>query len=289
MDELSFFLVILSAFFHAMWNYLGERSGNGIEFLWIVVGFSILTYLPVWFFGLSRYGLSSTAVWFGALSGLFHVGYFSFLGLAYEHGDLSLSYPLLRGSSSILTPIFAMILLRERIDFRGGAGIALIVLGAFVISRKHGERHSESVLRLVQHKGSLYALLAGLCCAGYSLADKQGLSYANPLSYAILSLFVCFAIMGFLWRARLRRSVGNILKTSWKPSLLAGTQLSVVLLLIMIGLSRSKAAYVIPLRQISILFGVLLGVFFLRESCGRRRFIASALMLAGTILLALAR
>lgn len=289
MDAISFGMVLLSAFFHAMWNLMGKRSGNSVEFLWVVVGFSILVYLPVWGVALWFHPLSKMAIYYGFVSGLLHVGYFSCLGLAYTHGDFSMAYPILRGTSSIVTPLLAMVLLGEKIDALGVAGIALVILGAFII-QDAPESGRRNLARLVfRDRSVVYAFLAGLCCSGYSLADKKGLTWAHPLSFAILSLIVCFAIMPFFWFGRLQRNVRMILRENGKQAFWAGAQLSFVLVLVIAALSRSKAAYVIPLRQSSILFSVLFGIVVLKERCGVRRIGASLLMLAGVVLLAVAR
>src|SRR5205814_6487485 len=116
--------------------------------------------------------------------------YFILLSRAYQQGDLSLVYPLARGSAPLFVTLFAFAFLGERAMAGGIAGILLVVLGIYVLHLKMLDLPGlYGPLLTLRDRTSQLALLVGLIVASYSVIDKVGVSYVNPLVY------ICFILL----------------------------------------------------------------------------------------------
>ncbi|MGH3648465.1 MAG: EamA family transporter, partial [Micromonosporaceae bacterium] len=132
MSLVAFALVLGSALSHATWNLAAKRaSGGGLAFVWLRATCSTVIYLPlaIWFL----HPLSAPALAVITLSAAVHAGYFLLLQRGYAVGDLSLVYPLARGTGPLLSVVAAILILGDRPGPVGLAGAALVVLGILVI------------------------------------------------------------------------------------------------------------------------------------------------------------
>mgnify|MGYP001489613805 CR=1 FL=1 len=143
-------LILVAAFVHAGWNYLLKRSGGGTAFVYLFAALSALIYAPlaaavIWWvkpqFGWVHYGLM-------AASALLHTAYYMLLDRGYRSGDLSVVYPLARGSGPLITMLGAVLLLQEHPTALAVAGALLIAGGAVALTgdprklRESGNLHA---------------------------------------------------------------------------------------------------------------------------------------------------
>src|SRR5215204_2125789 len=126
-------LVLLAAMTHAVWNLLARRADEKLAFLWCstLVSTVLLCPIGVWLLltepiPLAGWGIVVVSAGLEAL-------YYWTLAQAYRYGDLSLVYPIARGTAPILVPVLAMLFLGERLSALAMAGIGLVVLGTVVI------------------------------------------------------------------------------------------------------------------------------------------------------------
>src|SRR3990172_6812712 len=134
MTTVAFLLVIGSACSHASWNFLLKRSDHKVAFLWSFGAVAFAAFLaPAIVFTIIE-GIGPRGVMFGAVSALLHGVYGLALSRGYQLGDLSAVYPIARGMGPALIPIAAVLLLHERASLAAGFGIALVVLGIYVIN-----------------------------------------------------------------------------------------------------------------------------------------------------------
>src|SRR5215204_317394 len=166
-------LVLAAAVFHATWNLLAKRVGDGgAVFVWLFGFFAVLIYAPlavaVVVVVAPHPGPVGYLFMFG--SGVLHLGYFVFLQRGYAVGDLSLVYPLARGTGPLLATAAAIVLFGERPSFLVLVGIGLITVGVFVLTSESGS------LRSGLGKGVVYGLLTGVFIAAYTIWDKQAVS-----------------------------------------------------------------------------------------------------------------
>jgi len=287
MSSLAFFLIVFSALMHALWNLLVKRSRDKTVFIWwmFVVSGSLLNLL-VWFYFRPLPPLKFEVLLLAAAGGTCFVLYHLFNGVAYRDGDLSLAYPLSQ-TSMIYVPVWGVWLLGEKLSLLGGVGILLILFGAYCVQLR--SLRSDEVLRPFHSLGEpsvRAALAAGLVYSVGAIIDKTGVTIYPPLQFTWLLVMCMFLIMTLnLARPRFR---GRILQ-EWRASrwliLLSGPVMMGSFLSFRYGLQLAPVSYAVPVRQFSLLFGVVLGVLFLGESYGRIRFVSALLILAGATLI----
>ena len=146
--ESVFLLVLLSAFFHAVWNLAARKVKGDLGVLVAAMLFgTVFVLVPCGFAGVSKAGAGGDtadaqdtgvlkALPYIVVTGVSHAGYVLLLGLAYRVGDLSTVYPIVRGWAVAATAVAAVLLLGENISVAGGLGIALVVCGIVSVSRK---------------------------------------------------------------------------------------------------------------------------------------------------------
>lgn len=280
-------LLIVAAAMHATWNFLSKRSLDKQAFLWLSLAIIPAVSWPILFL----YTPISPVGWgLILLSGLLEAAYFILLGSAYERGDLSLVYPLARGSAPLFVTLFAYIFLAERPSAGGIAGIVLIVAGIYTLHLKSSDREGLCGPFLsFRGRASQLALLTGLMIAGYSVVDKAGVSHVHPVLY----LYFVFVVAAVLVTPYIALTRAEAVRLEWqvnRPTILAVAALSVgTYLLVLFALTTSKVSYVSPVREVSVLFGALLGTLVLKEPFARMKLVGSLLIFAGIVCIGLAR
>ena len=291
MTGLSLALVLLSAVAHASWNLLLKYGRNQEVFVWwlqiaIIVLLAPLAMIIVW-----QDPIEGPGWWFIIGTSLLHVLYFLFLSRGYVHADLSLVYPLARGTGPALVPVLGVVLLDERVSGLAIAGITAIVGGVFTV---YWWGQVSQILadpfKLLREPGTRYALLTGLTIAGYSVWDKVGVGYVNPLLYMyLLSLGTALGLAPYMvWR----HGIGTMrreLKFNLASIVAAGMLTFTAYAMVLSALRLSRVSYVSPVREVGIVFSVLLGVVVLKEPFGRGRITGSVLIALGVLLIALAQ
>lgn len=283
MTSLAFGLVFASAVMHASWNLLAKRVGGGMAVVWLFSTLSALIYLPLAvaivvvqhpvFGGRELLFLSGTVV--------LHIAYYFLLQRGYRAGDLSLVYPLARGTGPLLAVFGAILLLSERPSLGSFAGALLVSAGIFIlIGNPLALRHH------IERTAILYGLTCGLIIAAYTLWDKQAVSVVL-ISPVILSWFGSAAQAVILVPAALRERAKTraAWRTHWRSVVGIAILDSLSYILFLIALSFSAVSLLAPLRQISILIGAFMGARLLSEAASRRRLIAAVVMLGGLIAL----
>lgn len=289
MNGTAFTLILFSAMMHALWNLLVKRSHDKTVFIWwmfLLSGglFNLLLLALPEAFPRPTVALLLLASAGGACFVLYHL----FTGRAYRSGDLSLTYPLAQ-TSMVYVPVWGVWLLGENLSSPGIAGILLILTGAYCIQLRR--LTSDEILRpfrnLADHSVQA-ALAAGFLYSIGAVIDKTGINSSSPLYFTYLLVMAMFAIMSInLLRPRYR---GRILR-EWRQNralvILSGPVMLGSFLSFRYGLQMAPLSYAVPVRQVSLLIGVLIGVFFLGETCGRIRFLATSFILAGILLIRL--
>src|SRR5688572_22735800 len=114
MTLLALVLVLTSAVIHASWNYLSKKVQGGAGFVWLLSFGSMLLYAPLGLFVLSQSSFEVSQIGWMLVSALLHMGYFILLNRGYRSGDMSLVYPLARGTGPMLSTTAAILFLGER-------------------------------------------------------------------------------------------------------------------------------------------------------------------------------
>jgi uncharacterized membrane protein len=228
-------------------------------------------------------GLPSLDVWpFLCASGLVHTVYMISLVQAYSHGDLSVVYPVARGTAPLLVAICAPVLLGEHLSLVAGIGIVLVGGGITCLG-----------LSARRSAGTIWAVFWALTTAGtiatYSMIDKVGVARTHPLAYVIvlLGLNGVFMTPYVLWK-RDRRRLWTLWRQTWPSAVTGGVLSLVAYLLVLTAMRLTQVSYVAALRETSVVFAAALGARVLGEPYGGRRVLASTVVACGLFLLVLA-
>lgn len=285
MDIQVILLLVLTAFLHSAWNILAKNSVDKHVFLCLSLWASSLIYLVPFIY---RYSSIPLIGWvFIVLSGMLETVYFILLGNAYDHGEVSLLYPLARGSAPLLVVVFAACFLGERISLLGFMGIMLILLGInFVFLQAIWQKKLD--LQAIPLKGVGFALLTGVAIACYSVVDKKGVSFVDPFVYIYLVFLVAACLLTPLAMAK-RTAVIAALKQNKGAIIFVGFVQVIAYLLVLIALTRSKVSYVSAVREMSVIMTPILSALYLKEvlTCGKM--IGSAAVFMGIVLVAVAK
>jgi drug/metabolite transporter (DMT)-like permease len=281
----SLLLVLAAAGIHATWNLFAKRaSEGGVAFVWLVASVSSALYMPVavGVLLIARPHIEPTDVLFMAGSGAIHACYFTLLQHAYRVGDLSVVYPLARGTGPMLSTIAAIAFLGERPTPLAIAGAVLICAGVFVVGRASAGSASGGDARA----GVLFGVATGVIIATYTLWDRHVV--ADLLVPPLLLDWASNVARSVLLAPFARRS-GSVREVwvkyrRWVLGVAALSPLSYILVLT--ALQRTAVSYVAPAREVSILIGTLLGVRLLGEGALRLRLIGAAAIVGGLVALA---
>ena len=290
MSGIALSIVLASAFLHAGWNYLLKKSERKIVFIWWFLLVSAILYLPVFLFYYPEISIPPAGWLCIVATGIIHGVYFWCMGGAYQRGDLSLVYPLARGSGPLFVPILAVILLKEEISPLGMMGIALIIGGIYCV---HLRSFSGSAFlepfRALRGGASLWALFTGLAIAFYSLVDKVGVGLVFPPVYIYLMLLITWLIITpwILIRER------GWLKSEWQNRkgsiIVVGFLSGFTYLMILFALRISKVSYVAAVREVSIVLSSYYGVVLLGEKHGAQKLLGALLITLGVVAIGLSR
>jgi len=278
-------LVLASAFIHVFWNMLMKSSQDKLVFMGWVFLFSSLFYFPFFGANLHRLPIPLTGwalIW---ISGCIHVVYTIILAKAYEAGDLSLVYPLAR-SAPLFATLWAFLFLGERLTVGGVTGILLVVVGAYMIGFRTPQwREFTKPLFSLKDKPYQLALLTALLVSLYSIVDKIGVSRMHPFIFYYLLLVPRLTLyVPYVFMTR-HPSIMPEWRRNRRNILLVALLQFLGYLLILYAMTLTKVSYIVAIRQISVVFAVLMGTAVLKEKYGFVRLVASAFIFLGVFLI----
>lgn len=285
-----FLLVLLAAFIHASWNLIAKRSAHvGPPFVFAYAVISLVLYLP-WVAWLALHGATpwgASTVLLIVLSGALHLGYSLCLQRGYQVADLSVVYPIARGTGPLFSTLAAIVLLGETPTPHGLAGAAAVVGGIGLIATQG----RWSLFRQPSAQvGVRWGVLTGMLIASYTVVDAYGVKYL-ALAPVVLDWSANVVKIGMLspWIMRDRPSAWTSMRGHWHPALAVGALQPLSYILVLEALSTgAPLSLVAPTREMSMMVGALLGMWVLGEPLGRWRLAGCALLTTGVVLLAVA-
>ncbi|WP_166418650.1 DMT family transporter [Cochlodiniinecator piscidefendens] len=277
MSAFAFSLVISAAVLHAIWNAIVKSAVDRTVILGLVAlgqvipGAILITILPFpgW-----------EAMAYVGLSTVIHFGYFLMLGTAYRHGDLSVVYAIARGSAPVLVTLWAQLLIGEVLPFWAWIGILCVALGILTLSKDVLKGH-------VSKMAVWSALGTGLCISSYSVVDGIGVRLsAHTISYVAWGAFAHIFITGFVFITRWER-VRAIPRSAAIKGLLGGVVSIIAYGLVLQAKYYAPLGMVSAIRESSVIFAALIGVFFFHERPISTRLIAATIVACGIVLIGL--
>jgi len=286
-------LVLVAAMLHALWNVAAKKAGGNHHFALISVLITCVLWAPValWF-GLHewlRWGVREWAVLL--VSAVVHVLYFTVLLTGYRKADLSVVYPVARGSGPLLAAAAAVLLLGERLSALGTAGVIAVCTGVFLVAGGPAlwRQSHDAARRQRTLAGLRWGALTGALIASYTVID----------GYAVKVLLIGPVLVDYvgnllrvpiLLPAALRDLPGlrRAWRGQWRYALVVAVLGPLAYVLVLYAVTMAPLSHVAPAREVSMLFAAMLGGRLLGESDRGLRFVGAACMAAGVVALATA-
>jgi drug/metabolite transporter (DMT)-like permease len=278
----AFALIATAAFAHAAWNFFAKQARGGLPFVWLAGLCAAAVYaLPAAIqVAVSDKHVTGAGILFMAGSGCLHSAYFTTLQRGYAQGELSVVYPLARGTGPALSVLAAVVILGERPGAIALVGAALVVVG--VLSLAGGHRHSPRA-------SIVFALLTGVTIAAYTLWDAHAVEdLAQPAIAYYWGSELTRAIVLAGPALRNREGLRTALAHDRHAILAVGLLSPLAYILVLVALTLAPVSVVAPGREASIVIASLLGTRLLGEGDPTRRASAAVAILAGIACLTIA-
>jgi drug/metabolite transporter (DMT)-like permease len=266
-------LALCAAVVHAVWNLLLARTPDTEAATAVAIALAVALYaVPA----LLTWRVEAGAWPYVLASAAFELGYVVTLAGAYARGELSVVYPLARGSSPVLVLAVSAGLLGAATSAWQVTGVALVGLGVLLV-RGVRRPHDPRVVAL--------AFACGACIAGYTLVDAHGLDHASPLPY--LWIVMALTSLGYLPLIAHMRG-GAALRNALRPPVaLIALLFFGAYLLVLAALRLAEPGPVAAVRETSVVMATALGALILHERVTRARALGALVVVAGAAVIAL--
>ncbi|MGW5717431.1 DMT family transporter [Amycolatopsis sp. NPDC003865] len=287
MNATALSLVLVAAVVHAAWNLAAKRiSSGGTQFVWLYYTVSAVFLLPVTVVLLVVEPARPQWSWLLAavVTSVLHVAYGVVLQRGYRVGDLSVVYPVARGTGPLLSVLAAVLVLGERPGVLGLVGAFLVIAGVLVISTGRQADDARAV-----KAGIRYGLLTGATIAGYTLWDAHSVTGLGvpPVVYFGLGSILQSAMLvpgALAGRAEVRR----VWREQRREVLVVAVLSPVAYILVLFALTMAPVSLVAPARELSIVLGGVAAWLVLGERNAVRRLAGSVIVLSGIAAIAAA-
>lgn len=269
-------LVLLAALLHAGWNAVVKDSDDPLLGVWSIITVAAIGSL----IALPFVGLPDGDVrWVLVASVALHVVYDVAMASAYRLTDLSVAYPVARGTASLLAGVGGVVFLSDVLTLPMFVGIGLAVAGLLVLAASR-----------IDPRGLLTALGAAVVLASFTLVDSAGSrSVGSSLTFVVI-LFPLHALVetaAVLVRRHPRHLLAYVV-TRPRRVLVSGVAAPLSYLFTLAAIQHAPVGAVTALRETSVVIATLLGVFVLGEHATRRRWVAVGLIAAAAMVLGVA-
>ncbi|SRR5581483_4362445 len=267
-------IVLLGAFLHAAWNALVKSATDKlIDTSLILGGAAVLSVLALPFLP-----IPAMPSWpYAFASFVIHIGYFALVAAAYRFGDMSYCYPLMRGTGPLIVAVLSGVVIGETLSPLAWAGVLLVCGGVLGLTLAYRHPTGGSIAL-----PTLFALANACVIALYTFVDGIGVRLSgSPVAYTMWGFLLC-AIALIAWvTVRRPAAVAARIREQWLWALIGGACTLVSYVLALWAMTRAPIAPVAALRETSILFGMLLASFALKERFGWARPAAAAIVVCG--------
>ena len=264
-------LALAAAFVHALWNLLLARARDPEAATAVALVVAVVAFGPV-----------AAAVWdvqgrvwpFLVGTAAFELLYFALLAAAYRRAELSLVYPLARGTAPVLVLVLGIAALGAATSWRQAAGVCLVGAGVLLV---------RGLRRTAEATGVLFGLAIAGCIAAYTLIDKHGVRYATPIAY--LELAMIPPTLAYAVGVATLKGVPALRAEANASSVVAGVATFGGYALVLAALQRASAASVAAVRETSVVIAAVLAGAILKERVGPERLTGAVLVAGGVTLI----
>lgn len=290
MTTVTFLAVVLAAVLHATWNLMAKRaSASGVVFVFAYSLVSLVVFAPwsVWLVWQGQVPWSPMVVAALLATGVLHIFYALALQWGYRAADLSVVYPVARGSGPLLSTIGAVVILHEAVTPLSALGLLAVVIGIALIATGGSLRAFRGTTAV---KGVQWGLFIGGLIAAYTVVDGYAVKElgvppvvadgaSNVIRVAVLAPFVL----------RRPRATVQGMHGLWGLALGVGVLSSVAYILVLWAMSAGAPLHIVaPLREMSMMVGAVLGMAVLGERLGPGRIMGCAVLMVGVVALGMA-
>ncbi len=275
-------IVLFGALLHASWNVIVKSGTDKYLNAVLVCGAAGLVALVL----IPFLPLPLAPSWpYMIISTIFQVCYLFMVAAAYSNGDMSLAYPLMRGTPPLLVAMAAGPMIGEVLG--AGQWLAIGFISCGVLTMALGSRRKTAAGQNTS-RTVIIALVNALFIAGYTLVDGIGVRVSgNAISYTLWAfLFNAIPVVSWgIWKYR-GELVGHI-RQRGHLAMIGGAGTLGSYGLALWAMTMAPVAMVAALRETSILFGMILSLFLLREHISLKRLAGALLIVCGTVLMRL--
>lgn len=285
-------LVIAAALLHALWNVAAKKAGGSHHFVLMSAVLVMLVWAPLgaWVAmgELARWGWREWGLVWG--SGFAHLLYFNVLLKGYRVSDLSVVYPVARGTGPLLSAVVSLLVLGESMGLGGALGVAAVCAGIWLIAGGPAlwrSAHDPAQRARVQ-AGLVWGATTGVMIATYTVIDGYAvkLLLVSPILVDYFGNLVRIPFMlPKCWRDRAAWPAAW--RSQWRHALVVATLGPMAYVLVLYAARLAPLSHVAPAREVSMLFAALLGGRMLGEADRGLRLLGATGMAVGVALLAL--
>lgn len=276
MPPLAIALVLAAALLHALWNLAAKHAGGDHRFVLLVALIIVVLWAPVGIWA----GWDTVPQWGGLewgfvlASGLVHLAYFNVLLRGYRASDLTVVYPVARGTGPLVSSMLAIVLLGETLSTYGVFGVLAVTLGVFLVAG--GPRMLRALLgtgpaddaeqRRRVRLGLGYGAATGLLIAGYTVIDGYAVKVLL-LSPILVDYFGNLCRIPFSLPSALRDRAGTreAWRAQWPWALVVAAISPLAYVMVLYAARMAPLSHVAPAREVSMLFAALIGGKLLGE------------------------
>lgn len=266
-------LALAAAFIHALWNFLLARAREPEAATVVALVAAVVAFAPA----AAVAWRVEVAVWpYIVATAALELLYFALLAAAYRRAELSVVYPLARGTAPVLVLAFGVIALGAGTSWGQAAGVSLVAAGVLFV---------RGLRRRADPAGVAFGLVIAGCIAAYTLVDKGGIRYADPIAY--LELAMLPATIGYAGAVVAAKGLAPLRSELKASSVLAGIATFGAYTLVLAALRIASAASVAAVRETSVIIATAAAGVVLKERVGRSRMVGAVLVVGGIALLGL--
>ncbi len=290
MHPLAVGLVLVSAVIHAWREMITKKAHDKQIFVWLFCVVAVIILFPILLYEGVEGRVTGTALLIALGASVIHSLYWYFMSRAYEAGDLSQVYPIMRSSPALIF-VLSVVFLGEQVSALAVLGVVTILAGIYTINMKRlTPKGLLEPLKALKERHTRFAILTALAVTAYSIQDKLVVQRIDPFLYNyLLILFPTLIWTPFILKTKSAAAIVREWKRSPRDIVINAVIAALSYSLILKALTFERVSYITSLRQVSIVVGVLLGGHLLKEKHKWIRLCAAGLILAGTAMIAFAK
>jgi drug/metabolite transporter (DMT)-like permease len=279
------FLILLAALFHSIWNILAKNSRNNLTLLWLQMVITAVILLP---YSLLIFDFPVIDAWPTLLfTSAMQITYYILLSRCYRSGNLSIVYPLTRGSAPVFVCLFSMLLGTENLSLPIILSLLLTVFGIYLVNMPELTLASLTApfKVLKKDKTTRLSILIGIIVAAYTISDKRNVLYCDPLLvYTVICVIPALCLAPFMLRKRALKE--ELTHGGWFRALAVAAFTFLAYYLVLAAMRSCDASYVSSIREVSVVFVAIYTCLKNKETQWKSKITGSVIIFIGIFLLA---